>query len=430
MIPIYTGKTEEELPSVLKSDPNGRYVDEAYPFIWKKLRKKDYVSIHLDDWPQVSAFSFRMRGFLNHTATHYFKQYQLRLWDRVSPAYFSPNNSNDDFCMGSKKRHKILLDLLHDFKKIYKNKNNLALMHYVENSHDTNERFNWVDKDLHEFLNVGYTQGLFDNTAIFLFSDHGARFNNKKESDDRYLEERLPFFAVYLPNEFKEAHKDKYANLIKNSNLLTSPFDIHETIRDLSCLNEKLKDTKNDKSRSISLLKRISPNRNCDHIGISNHYCTCVEDWKRANTSSKKIEMVANYTVSSINNITDGFRHLCAEFRLKEIISAEVLLKENLNLYRIQLITEPNNGTYEVIVHQGSMKNFEFKSTEFSIKSRNEISRIDAYGSQPNCVTNLTGTQFFFLDLRKFCYCWPDTKLVTNTTLSNNYKSNLTNKKN
>lgn len=40
LIPIYTGRTEEELPSVLKNDPKARYVDEAYPFIWKELHEK------------------------------------------------------------------------------------------------------------------------------------------------------------------------------------------------------------------------------------------------------------------------------------------------------------------------------------------------------------------------------------------------------
>lgn len=39
MIPVLTGKTEEELPSTLKSDPNGQYVDQAYPFIWNDLHK-------------------------------------------------------------------------------------------------------------------------------------------------------------------------------------------------------------------------------------------------------------------------------------------------------------------------------------------------------------------------------------------------------
>lgn len=40
LIPIYTGFTEAELPSGLKNDPNGKYVDEVYPFIWKDLHKK------------------------------------------------------------------------------------------------------------------------------------------------------------------------------------------------------------------------------------------------------------------------------------------------------------------------------------------------------------------------------------------------------
>jgi hypothetical protein len=103
LIPIYTGNTEEELPSVVKNDPNARYVDEAYPFIWKDLHKKGvnnkkkvslpisafltfifpwfqkgYKSLYLDDWPHLAAFSYRMKGFLNHTTHHYFKHYQLR----------------------------------------------------------------------------------------------------------------------------------------------------------------------------------------------------------------------------------------------------------------------------------------------------------------------------------------------------------------
>ena len=61
----------------------------------------------------------------------------------------------------------------------------MVIMHYVENSHDTNERFNWVDDELYEFLEQGFTQNLFDNTAIFLFSDHGARFTDKRSSNNR-----------------------------------------------------------------------------------------------------------------------------------------------------------------------------------------------------------------------------------------------------
>ena len=39
MIPLLTGKLEAELPSALKSDPNGTYVDQVFPFIWRDLHK-------------------------------------------------------------------------------------------------------------------------------------------------------------------------------------------------------------------------------------------------------------------------------------------------------------------------------------------------------------------------------------------------------
>ena len=73
-------------------------------------------------------------------------------------------------------------------------------------------------------------------------------------------------------------------------------------------------------------------------------------------------------------------RRMCVELSLKEIISAEVLKKSSNLVYKIQLITKPNNGIYESLLYDGLMHGFEFKSSLFSISSRNEISRIDAYG--------------------------------------------------
>ena len=98
MIPLLTGKLEHELPSTLKTDPNGQFVDQAYPFIWNDLHKQGYMSYHIEDWPQVSAFTYRLRGMSNRTAHHYLRAYQLSLWKRVSGAYFS---HKDDFCIGT-----------------------------------------------------------------------------------------------------------------------------------------------------------------------------------------------------------------------------------------------------------------------------------------------------------------------------------------
>lgn len=110
--------------------------------------------------------------------------------------------------------------------------------------------------------------------------------------------------------------------------------------------------------------------------------------------------------MASINQLTYSVRNLCVELSLKEIISAEVLKKDSANLvYKIQLITKPNNGVYEALLYDGYMHGFEFKSDRFSISSRNEISRIDAYGEQPYCVANFATNPAYILDLRKFCFC-------------------------
>ena len=281
-------------------------------------------------------------------------------------------------------------------------------MHYVENSHDTNDRFNWVDEDLFNFFKNGHKNRLFENTAIFLYSDHGARFNDKHSSHDRYLEERMPFFSVYLPEAFKIHNPQKLINLKENINYLVSPFDIYASVRDLTNLEPLInKEINIGIQRSISLLDRISPKRNCENIGISDHYCICIKNWNQESITSIEIIKAVEYSIQIINKLTESIRNLCLKLNLTEIFSAESLIKDGLKLYRIQFKTYPNKGVYETLSYSGFRDDFEFKSKEFSIKSRNDISRIDAYGEQPYCVSNFKNNPFFILDLRKFCYCQP-----------------------
>ena len=146
-------------------------------------------------------------------------------------------------------------------------------------------------------------KGLFDNTAIFLYSDHGPRFADKRSRENRYLEERLPFFAVYLPQWFKQKYPAKLNNLKVNSNLLTTPFDIYATIRELTCLKPIEKNPKFP-LKSISLLEKISFKRSCNNIPISDHYCTCVKNWISVKTSVPKIKRAILFAIQVINQIT------------------------------------------------------------------------------------------------------------------------------
>jgi hypothetical protein len=238
------------------------------------------------------------------------------------------------------------------------------------------------------------------------------RFNVKTESPQRYLEERLPYFSIYLPDEYRKSNPRKYKNLIKNANLLTSPFDIYATIRELTCLDEKVnnkvkksKQMRLNYERSISLLEKISLNRNCFHIGISQHYCVCEERWQNLSVEQLDVHEAVNFTISSINLLIKTAKDLCIDLKLKKILSAEKLTKRNKNIYKIEFSTYPNDGIYESLSYSGYKEGFEFTSDSFSIASRNDISRIDAYGGQPKCVANFGSNNNLMLDLRKFCYC-------------------------
>ena len=106
------------------------------------------------------------------------------------------------------------------------------------------------------------------------------------------------------------------------------------------------------------------------------------------------------------------FRSLCCELELLKMISADALNKSNYQLIKLQFITYPNKAIYEAIVTDTFIKDYEFRTEEFSLKSKSEISRIDAYDKQPSCVSDFAKNSIGNLDLRKFCFCQSESKIV------------------
>lgn len=349
----------------------------------------------MEDWPQVSAFTYRLRGMSNKTAHHYMRSYQLSLWSRVSGAYFS---KKDDFCIGSIKRHKKALNLIDEFISMYENKskNHIAIMHYIENSHDGNDRANHSDEDLKYFLKTNFENGRFDNTAIFLYSDHGTRFATERLTSQGDLEERLPFFSIYLPQAYRDSNPIKYKNLVKNSQQLTTALDIYQTIRDLTCLP---KSESNNNIRAQSLLDLIPSNRSCESIGISIHYCVCELEWKEINTSENLALKASEYVLDYMNKLFSNVQEYCHRLSLAHIIFVRMAQVKMDNFIKVNLITSPNNGHYE------TMMKYNASTSQLEISSPDSISRTNPYGNQPRCLQFVPPKKNLTIDLRKFCFC-------------------------
>lgn len=121
--------------------------------------------------------------------------------------------------------------------------------------------------------------------------------------------------------------------------------------------------------------------------------------------------------IEEINKFTDENRKLCEVLTLKEVVSSAKLRpqKSLLNfktnkdtdgfiadlsadtkltneIYQVKLITSPSQALYESSVMHDIVNNV------FRVKI-SDISRINKYGSQANCIYEANP------ELRKFCYC-------------------------
>jgi hypothetical protein len=314
-------------------------------------------------------------------------------------------------------------------------------MFIAEYSHDSTGRLSMADDDLYKFLvDFNENKHLSDNTILILFSDHGPRFSSNRKSIKGLLEERNPFFSIYLPGQFERKYKKDYDTLKMNANKLSTPMDIYHTLADLVNMESNDEVVKiDDNDRSNSLFKYISPNRTCYEAGISQHWCACLK--RTELVVDDNLNMIANKFVDYLNdNILKEHLNECTRLEMDKINKVYLLdsimgsakkptvqksllgyfrdwfkfylvapkVERDYEQYFFQITTSPNNAIYEFTVvyefdlNDESLTNvFELNKLnldKFTIKE-NSISRINKYGNDPHCINEK------FPDLRKYCYC-------------------------
>jgi len=96
-----------------------------------------------------------------------------------------------------------------------------------------------------------------------------------RASEQGKFEERLPFLSVRVPRWFSERYTREAANLRLNSDRLTTPFDVHETLLDVVDM-ARLRDSVNTTRRSYSLFDNIPADRTCADADIKPHWSVFV----------------------------------------------------------------------------------------------------------------------------------------------------------
>ncbi|XP_048585624.1 uncharacterized protein LOC5503789 isoform X2 [Nematostella vectensis] len=398
MIAMLVGKLEEQLPEARRS--RGGVNVDVWPFIFPEFHDNGYVTAWSEDQAKYGIFQYRLEGFKVKPVDHYLRNF----WVAVS----AHTGDMGSLCIGSEpafeKRFRFIESLFEKYPKTRK----LSLEFFCITHDDMND-IGYVQDDFLRFLGSMKSKGYLDNTMLVVMGDHGARYGPIRSTIIGKLEERLPYLSISVPKWFKSKHPDVHNALKANTDRLTSPFDLHATFLHIL----RYPDTpKVDVGQS--LFQEVPKSRTCEVAGIPVHYCTCM-DWKQVSPGHHHIKQLAEEAVRHINERIqrEGVADKCAELRLTGIHNAvfiapsrqvqtfkgsddmyyrEIYEGDNpkgMCNYQVQLKTSPNDGIFEVTGYISS----------YSPHVNPMMSRLDAYGDQPQCITESHP------HMREVCYC-------------------------
>jgi len=315
----------------------------------------------------------------------------LRSWWQRSADLRATDENRADSCP-----IEYALNYMRDFYNEYTDKLSFSYLSTSALSHNQPEKIQMFDDGFVQFFKDMKTSGQLNSTIVVLFGDHGMREGDFRQTSQGQMEERLPFMSLTFPPRFYEENQRKIKNLKRNSRVITTPYDLHVTLKHL--LNLTADPEKHVYGRSL-FSNIVKENRTCANAGIPRNWCVCTE-LIPVSTVDPVVQTVANKMVKTINSMLQSnaeSRAGCSELRLKNIARASISDrpwdddKVDYSTYEIVFQVSPSGGMFEGVA--------EYHKPSEKIKVSENFSRVNKYGNQPDCIAK----QLPFL--RKYCYC-------------------------
>ena len=127
LLPILTGKTEQELPEARRGYKNATVVDN-HPWIWKDFHNAGYVTQWGEDAASIGTFTYRMLGFKEQPVDHYLRPFYIHAESQY--------NSHKPFCLGSLPRHVNMLNWVKDFFSVCADTPKFSFLFHSEFTHN------------------------------------------------------------------------------------------------------------------------------------------------------------------------------------------------------------------------------------------------------------------------------------------------------
>ncbi|XP_055538592.1 uncharacterized protein LOC129726053 isoform X1 [Wyeomyia smithii] len=368
---------------------------ETCPFMWNYFADSGYVTAYAEDEASINTFNYHKFGFVKQPTDYYLRPIAL-----AAEKYLTKKTKNSlTFCLGYQNYADFIYQYALDFASFYKDEPSFGLFWTNTFSHNDISDPSCMDARMKFYIEELENRGILNNSMVVFFSDHGLRFGAVRSLLTGWLEERLPFIFIWLPEWFKEQHPEIVQALKINRNRLTNPYDLHVTLKHVLELSERIDNLPAPLScaNCQSLFQEMPWNRSCEETSIASHWCTCAA-FEEIDKESKIVRAAVDFVIDSINqDLSDHQKNLtkklCAKMQLKSISLAKLAKYPNAevphNDYLLIFDGKPGSGKFESTVRHYT------KRGAFEVTG--SISRLNEYASQSECM---------HIDyLRKYCYC-------------------------
>lgn len=373
---ILTGQSSTEEHE--SCDPTAESFLDDCSFIWRDFQQRGYVTLYAEDQRDRNTFNKRHKGFSRQPTDHYFRPFVVTAEKELSV------RKKDDlaFCLGSSLYMEHIFMYAMKLFAIHQSDPTFSVF-YVNSLSDKQLSSSPImdNKISNSFFKVIEEKFNMNSTIVIYFSDTGTRFEESLVSSSTvivesllkenlfqagFYEERSPMLFIRLPPRFQEAHPDYVRNLKENSNRLTTPFDLHVTLRHILSLStdEEVPLEASGCKNCHSLFDPATNRRSCRSVNIPDDSCPC--SLMPLNASMEVVTLAAQHAVDVLNqNLTNS----CETLKLVNVTSAHQQLTSQWNMnYLIRFTVAPSKAQFEAFLRRRM-------STLFSLSPKFELLR-------------------------------------------------------
>ena len=143
---------------------------------------------------------------------------------------------HDGFRLSKKwgRNHTNPTNLLRDFTVMYRDRPTFLHVHLSEYTHNDLNGAKLYDHDLDQKLRRLIDSRALEDTFFILMGDHGYRFGEFSKTIQGNIENNMPLLLVVPPTSLAKDQPELSRNLRHNLGLLTSHWDLHQTLKQLT----------------------------------------------------------------------------------------------------------------------------------------------------------------------------------------------------